>query len=126
MDGPQLTAMLEQLGLTHGYGGYWESYAIGWHTDQRISALPLERCTYATGVRGLCRDEYAAPAWYRAQPGPIFVVAITASCYNNDLCINTANLAALPKPETVRTVGLLQVYVYSRDVLADLPMATRP
>ena len=126
VDGPQLTATLQELGLTHGYGGYWESYAIGWHTGQRIEALPLQRCTHSTGVRGLCRYEFAAPAWYRAQPGPIFVVAITASCYNNDLCINTANLAALPKPETVRTVGLLQVYVYSRDVLADLPMATRP
>ncbi len=126
VDGPQLTATLLELGVTHGYGGYWESYAIGWHTGQRIEALPLQRCMHTSGVRGLCRYEFAAPAWYRTQPGPIFVVALTASCYNNDLCINVANLAALPKPETVRTVGLLQVYVYSHDVLAGLPMATRP
>ena len=126
VDGPQLTATLAQLGVQHGYGGYWESYAIGWHTDQRITALPLEQCRSASGVKGLCHYEFSAPAWFTAQPGPVFVVALTDSCYNNDLCINVANLAAFPKPETVRTVGLLQVYVYAHDVFAGLPMATRP
>lgn len=34
------------------------------------------------------------------------------------------NLLALPPPETIRRVGLLQVYVYARDVFARLPIAT--
>jgi hypothetical protein len=126
VDGPQLTATLAQLGLQHGYGGYWESYGIGWHTDQHITALPLQQCRSASGVKSLCHYEFSAPAWFQPQPGPVFVVALTASCYNNDLCINVANLAAFPKPEAVRTVGLLQVYVYASDVFADLPIATRP
>ena len=126
VDGPQLTATLQQLGVTHGYGGYWESYAIGWHTDQHIQALPLQRCTDASGVHGLCRYEFAASAWYRTQPGPVFVVALTVSCRRNDLCINVSDLDDLPKPIAVRTVGLLQVDVYSSDVLAGLPMATSP
>ncbi len=126
VDGPQLTATLAQLGLQHGYGGYWELYAIGWHTDQRISALPLQQCRTASGVKGLCHYEFSAPAWFQAQPGPVFVIALTDSCYNNDLCINVANLAGFPKPEAVRTVGLLQVYIYADDVFAGLPIATRP
>ena len=126
VDGPQLTATLAQLGLQHGYGGYWESYAIGWHTDQHITALPLEQCRADSGVKTLCHYEFSAPAWFTAQPGPVFVVALTGSCYNNDLCINVANLSAFPKPEAVRTVGLLQVYVYANDVFASLPIATRP
>ncbi|MGA7987758.1 MAG: hypothetical protein WCB51_05105 [Candidatus Dormiibacterota bacterium] len=126
VDGPQLTATLAQLGLQHGYGGYWESYAIGWHTDQRITALPLQQCRSSAGVKTLCHYEFSAPAWFTAKPGPVFVVALTGSCYNNDLCINVANLAAFPKPEAVRTVGLLQVYVYADDIFAGLPIATRP
>ncbi len=70
--------------------------------------------------------EFAAPAWYTTRSGPVFVVALAASCYNNDLCINVASLATLPKPEAVHAVGLLRVYVYSHDVLAGLPVATRP
>jgi hypothetical protein len=126
VDGPQLTATLEQLGVTHGYGGYWESYAIGWHTDQRISALPLQRCTDASGVKGLCRYEFAPPALYRAQPGPVFLVVLRDSCFNNDACISVANLAGLPPPQSVHTVGLLQVVVYAHDTFADLPMALSP
>jgi hypothetical protein len=129
VDGPQLTATLAQLGLTHGYGGYWESYAIGWHTDQRITALPLQRCTAATGVtgvKGICRYEFAPPAWYRIQPGPVFLIVLRDSCFNNDACIGVHNLAGLPPPESVRTVGLLQVNIYAHDVFAGLPVATRP
>jgi hypothetical protein len=37
-----------------------------------------------------------------------------------------ATLAGLPSPEAVRTVGLLQVYVYADDVSAALPTATHP
>ena len=129
IDGPQLTATLAQLGVTHGYGGYWESYAIGWHTDQRITALPLQRCTAATGatgVKGICRYEFAPPAWYRAQSGPVFLIVLRDSCFNNDACIGVHNLAGLPPPESVRTVGLLQVNIYAHDVFASLPVATRP
>jgi hypothetical protein len=125
-DGPQLTATLAQLGVTHGYGGYWESYAIGWHTDQRITALPLQRCTAATGVKGICRYEFAPPAWYRTQPGPVFLIVLRDSCFNNDACIGIANLAGLPPPESVHAVGLLQVNIYAHDVFAGLPVATRP
>jgi hypothetical protein len=125
-DGPQLTATLQQLGVTRGYGGYWESYAIGWHTDQRITALPLQRCAGASGIKGLCRYEFAAPAWYRSQPGPVFLIVLRDSCFNNDACISVSDLAALPPPESVHNVGLLQVVIYAHDVFGDLPMATRP
>ena len=125
-DSAQLTSTLEHLGVTHGYGGYWESYAVGWHTDGRATALPLQQCSTATSATGLCRYEFAAPAWYQTRPGPIFVIVLRAPCLGDDLCISAANLAALPAPEAVRTVGLLQVYVYADDVFAALPMATRP
>jgi hypothetical protein len=120
-DATQLLATLQHLGVTHGYGGYWESYAIGWHTDQQISALPLQSCTDASGAPALCRYEYAPPALYQAQPGPVFVIVVRGSCDGDDLCIDTANLDGLPKPELVRTVGLLQVDVFAHDAFADLP-----
>jgi hypothetical protein len=50
-------------------------------------------------------------------------VALRGSCYNDDLCISASDLADLPNREQVRTIGLLQVYVYPRDVFADLPVA---
>jgi hypothetical protein len=123
VDAAQLTKALDSLGVTHGYGGYWESYAVGWHTDQRISALPLQQCTTASSVPGLCAYEFAAPAWYRAAPGPVFVIVLRGSCTHDNLCIDAGNLASLPPPETIRTVGFLQVYVYAHDVLAHLPVA---
>jgi hypothetical protein len=61
---------------------------------------------------------------YQAQSKPVFVIVLRGSCDGDDLCIDTANLASLPTPEYVRTVGLLQVDVYARDVFADLPRAT--
>ena len=123
VDGPQLTATLAELGVSHGYGGYWESYSIAWHTDQRVSVLPLQSCTNASGSAGLCRYQYAAPASFDVQPGPAFVIVLRGSCLNDDLCIDTSNLAGLPAPESVRTVGLLQVDVYATDVFAGLPVA---
>lgn len=68
----------------------------------------------------------AAPAWYDAQSGPIFVIVLRAACSGDDLCISATNLAGLPPPEQIRTVGLLQVYVYAHDAFADLPTAKRP
>jgi hypothetical protein len=124
VDAAQLTKVLDGLGVTHGYGGYWESYAVGWHTDQRITALPLQQCAVASAVAGLCGYEFAAPAWYHPQPGAVFVIVLGASCIHDNLCIDAGNLASLPPPEAIRTVGFLQVYVYARDVFADLPMAT--
>jgi hypothetical protein len=125
-DAAQLTSTLEQIGVTNGYGGYWESYAIGWHADGRATALPLQQCSTAESATGLCRYEFAAPAWYRTRPGPVFVIVLRAPCRGDDLCISGANLAGLPTPSAVHTVGLLQVYVYADDVFAALPMATRP
>jgi hypothetical protein len=125
VDAEQLTSTLEQLGVTHGYGGYWESYAVGWHTDDRVTALPLQQCSTA-GAPGLCRYEFAAPAWYLPQSGAIFVIVLRESCSGDDLCISAANLAGLPPPQSIHTVGLLQVYVYTHDVFAGLPMATKP
>jgi hypothetical protein len=126
VDSAQLTNTLQQLGVTHGYGGYWESYAVGWHTAGQVTALPLQQCNTAAGVPGLCRYEFAAPAWYQPQSGAIFVIVARTSCSGDDLCISASNLAGLAPPETIRTVGLLEVYVYAHDVFADLPMATRP
>jgi hypothetical protein len=119
VDAGQLTATLRQLGVVRGYGGYWESYAVGWHTGDGITALPLQQC-----ASGLCHYEFAAPAWYQPQPGPVFVVAQASPCTNDSLCIDAANLVGLPAPESVRAVGLLRVYVYARDVFASLPTAT--
>jgi hypothetical protein len=126
VDSTQLTNTLETLGVTHGYGGYWESYAVGWHTDERVTALPLQQCTSAAGAPGLCRYEFAAPAWYQAQSGPIFVIVLRGTCSGDDLCLSASNLSGLAAPEEIRTVGLLQVYVYAHDVFAGLPMAARP
>ena len=123
VDGPQLTATLAALGVSHGYGGYWELYSIAWHADQRVSVLPLQSCPNASGSAGLCRYQYAAPASFDLRPGPAFVIVLRGSCLNDDLCIDTSNLAGLPAPESVRTVGLLQVDVYATDVFAGLPVA---
>jgi hypothetical protein len=127
-DAAQLTATLVQLGVSHGYGGYWESYSIGWDTNQRIAAVPLQRCARASGVPALCHYEFASPAWYRAQSGPVFLIILRGadSCADDDLCLDARSLADLPPPEVTRTVGLLQVNVYASDVFAGLPMATRP
>jgi hypothetical protein len=126
VDAPQLTAALQQLGVTHGYGGYWESYAIGWHTGERITALPLQQCAERRAVSGLCAYEFAAPAWYVAQPGAVFVIVSRDACTHDDLCIDAGSLAGLPAPEAVRNVGLLQVYVYAYDVLAGVRVASSP
>jgi hypothetical protein len=124
VDAAQLTKALDGLGVTHGYGGYWESYAVGWHTDQRISALPLQQCAVPSSVQGLCAYEFAAPAWYHAQPGAVFVIVLRTPCIHDNLCIDATNLASLPQPVAIRNVGFLQVYVYARDVFAHLPIAT--
>ncbi len=124
-DASQLLSTLQQLGVTHGYGGYWESYAIGWHTNQQITSLPLQSCTTASGVTTVCRYEYAPPALYRAQPGPVFVIVLRGSCDGDTLCIDSANLIGLPQPAFTRTVGLLQVDVYAHDTFADLPQVGR-
>lgn len=126
VDASQLATTLEQLGVAHGYGGYWESYAIGWHTGQRITALPLQQCADQSVAPGLCVYEFAAPAWYLARPGPVFVVVLRDSCTHDDLCIDAADLVGLPPPEAVRDVGLLQVDVYAHNVFAGLPVASRP
>ena len=123
LDGAQLTATLGKLGVSHGYGGYWESYSVAWHTDQHVSVLPLQSCTDASGSAGLCRYKYAAPASFDVRTGPTFVIVLRGSCLNDALCIDTSNLAGLPAPESVRTVGLLQVDVYATDVFAGLPVA---
>ena len=123
VDGPQLTATLDELGVSHGYGGYWESYSVAWHTDQRVSVLPLQSCTDASGSAKLCRYQYAAPASFAVRSGPTFVIVLRGSCRSDDLCIDASNLAALPAPEAVRTVGLLQVDVYATDVFAGIPVA---
>jgi hypothetical protein len=125
VDSAQLTRTLDQLGLTHGYGGYWESYAVGWRTSERVTALPLQQCRTTAGAQGLCRYEFAAPAWYQAQAGPIFVIVLRAPCSGDDLCIGASNLEGLAPPDEIRNVGLLQVYVYAHDVFAGLPMASR-
>jgi hypothetical protein len=123
VDGPQLTAALAALGVSHGYGGYWESYSVAWHTDQHVSVLPLQSCSDASGSASLCRYQYAAPASFDVRSGPTFVIVLRGSCVNDDLCIDVANLAGLPAPVAVRTVGLLQVDVYATDVFAGLPVA---
>ena len=121
VDSARLTTSLEQLGVARGYGGYWESYAVGWHTDDRITTLPLQQC-----ASGLCRYEFAARAWYRRQPGPVFVIVQAAPCASDNLCIDAANLERFPSPESVRDVGLLRIYVYADDVFAGLPTASPP
>jgi len=126
VDAPRLAATLEQLGVAHGYGGYWESYAFGWNTGQRVTVLPLQQCADQRSALGLCAYEFAAPAWYVARAGPVFVVVLRGSCNRDDLCIDASNLASLPPPVAVRNVGLLQVDVYAHDVFAGLPMASRP
>lgn len=126
VDAAQLTRALDSLGVTHGYGGYWESYAVGWHTDQRITALPLQQCTISSSVPGLCTYEFAAPSWYRAAPGAVFVIVLRGSCTYDNLCIDAGNLGSLPPPETIRSVGFLQIYVYAHDVFAHLAVATTP
>jgi hypothetical protein len=125
-DAAQLTATLTRLGVDHGYGGYWESYSIGWDTNQRISSLPLQQCMRGS-AQTLCHYEFASPAWYRAQSGPVFLITLRGSgtCFD-DLCLDATSLAALPPPEETRTVGLLQVNVYAHDVFAELPAATAP
>ncbi|MFI5287588.1 MAG: hypothetical protein ACHQ4F_14895 [Candidatus Dormibacteria bacterium] len=119
VDTARLTSTLVSLGARRGYGGYWESYAVGWHTDTRITALPLQQC-----ASGLCRYAFAAPAWYQRQPGPVFVIVQASACSHDTLCIDASNLEGLPPPESVHAVGLLRVYIYAQDVFAGLPMAT--
>jgi hypothetical protein len=85
--------------------------------------LPLQSCTGASGSPGLCRYQYAAPAAFTVRPGPTFVIVLRASCVDDNLCIDTSNLGGLPAPESVRTVGLLEVDVYATDVFAALPVA---
>jgi hypothetical protein len=118
VDTARLTSTLESVGATRGYGGYWESYAVGWHTDNRITALPLQQCG-----SGLCRYAFAAPAWYQRQPGSVFVIVQVSGCSHDPLCIDAANLEGLPPPESVHAVGPLRVYVYPHDVFAGLPAA---
>ena len=121
-DAAQLTATLTELGVARGYGGYWESYSVGWHVGNGVSVLPLQPCRYASGATGLCRFQHAAPASYAPRPGPVFIIVLRGSCHD-DLCVDVSNLAALPAPVDVREVGLVQVDVYSRDIFGGLPVA---
>ena len=123
-DAAQLTSTLEQLGVTDGYGGYWESYAVGPYRRARdrtpIAAVQHHRKrnrTVAIRVRSACLVSDASRSRLRDRAN--------APC-RDDLCISAANLAGLPALSAVHTVGLLQVYVYADDVFAALPRAARP
>lgn len=119
-DGGRLMTALDSLHVDRGYGGYWESYGIGWHSGGRLQSLPLQRCS-PYGAPRLCRYEFAPTALYQPQGGPVFLVVLGVPCQHDDLCLDAGDLTGLPVPQAEVPVGHLVVYVFRNDVFAALP-----
>lgn len=118
-DLPRLQAVVERLGLHHGYGGYWESYGIDWHTDDAIQVRPLQSCAGPRGA-SLCPYAFTPATWYSGMRGPSFVVLRSpALCGPQPIpCIDpTAVHNVLPAPRERIAVGDLTLLVYDQDPL---------
>ena len=112
----RLVTFLEAHHLTHGIGGYWESSVVTVGSDGAVTIRAVLPGT-------LQPDRWEAKAsWY--DPGSNranFLVTSSTPGFFNYWQPNRAALAALGRPVRTYHVGPYTVYVWNKNLLAELP-----
>ena len=72
----RVLAVLEQRGLTHGYGGYPMANPLTWKSEGRVEVRAVREACPGGGEASLCPFTFNTNSdWYRVQPGsPSFVL----------------------------------------------------
>jgi hypothetical protein len=112
-DGRRVIAFVEEEGLTRGYGGYWSSHAITWHSHGRTTVYPVSECREPSRV--LCPFDLAvSTTWYRPEPGTrTFIVAGTSG---PPPLLRIPPAEEFGAPVQTATLGDYSVFVYDYDV----------
>ena len=112
----QLEAFLAAHHLTRGIGGYWESSVV---TVTSGGAVVIR----AVGPDKLEPDMWESKfAWYDpATQRATFLVTDSAPGFFNHWEPNAAALASLGRPVRTYHVGTYTIYVWDKNLLADLP-----
>jgi len=112
----RLAAFLAAHDLTSGIGGYWESSVVTVGSDGAVT------------IRAVASDTLAPylwegkSSWYDAGPNHAnFLVTSSAPGYFNHWQPGRAALAALGPPARTYHVGPYTVYVWNKNLLAELP-----
>jgi hypothetical protein len=111
----QLAAFLAAHHLTSGIGGYWESSVVTVGSDGAVTIR-------AVAPGRLQPDLWEAKSsWYAAASGrATFLVTDSAPGFFNHWQPNARALAALGKPVRTYHVGPYTVYVWNKNLLAEL------
>jgi hypothetical protein len=111
----RLAAFLAAHDLTSGIGGYWESSVVTVGSDGAVTIRAV--------VPGTLRPDLweAKSSWYdRSRNRANFLVTDSAPGFFNYWQPSPAALAALGRPARTYHVGPYTVYVYDKNLLADL------
>jgi hypothetical protein len=111
----QLARFLAAHHLTSGIGGYWESSVVTVGSDGAVTIRAV--------VPGTLQPDLweAKGSWYDSGPNYAnFLVTDSAPGFFNHWQPNPAALAALGQPARTYHVGPYTVYVYDKNLLADL------
>jgi hypothetical protein len=112
----RLVSFLTAHHLTSGIGGYWESSVVTVGSDGAVTIRAV--------LPGTLKPDLweAKSSWY--DPGPNranFLVTSSTPGFFNHWQPNRAALAALGKPVRIYRTGPYTVYVYDKNLLAQLP-----
>jgi hypothetical protein len=111
----QLAAFLAAHHLTSGIGGYWESSVVTVGSDGAVTIRAV--------LPGTLRPDLweAKGSWYDSGPNrATFLVTDSAPGFFNHWQPSPAALAALGRPARTYHVGPYTVYVWNKNLLADL------
>jgi hypothetical protein len=126
-DGRRVIAFLEHEGLTRGYGGYWYSHSITWHSNQRTTVYPVSECTPPLSSSGtLCPVPLAtATSWYHPEPG-VKTFVVTGGSGPPAAALRATPPEALGPPSRTATLGVYSVFVYDYDVASRFGTTSPP
>jgi hypothetical protein len=113
----QLTHLLAEKHVTHGYAGYWDAQNLTWQSGMRLFVAPVTRCGSST--KPLCSVRiFVIESWYRERPGPSFLV------------VDPTNGFVTTPPPIVRHAsasyrfGALRVYIFPYDIARHIQTST--
>jgi hypothetical protein len=113
----RLVTFLSAHHLTSGIGGYWDSSVVTVGSD---GAVTIRAVQHVPRLQPYLWE--AKSSWYDAGPNYAnFLVTSSTPGFFNHWRPNRAALAALGRPTRIYHVGPYTVYVYNKNLLAELP-----
>jgi hypothetical protein len=102
-----LTSLAHDAGVKYGYAPYWEAAPLTWQAKGAVDVYPVRAC----GDRPCPFHLHRINSWYDPRPG-------TKSLLISDSSKPLGEIpeARLGRPELVRQIGTMTVYVYGYDV----------